>query len=133
MTLLGMRLEMRRCVHLQKRSKREQEPPICGRLAGDEFVIVITHVSAENIEWAVNRFREQFSRLWFPFAGHSISLTATFGVAGTEWGKQKSFAELLRGADEMLYEAKRGGRNRVRVRKLENALLEPLGTEKGNT
>jgi diguanylate cyclase (GGDEF)-like protein len=104
---------------------------MCGRLAGDEFVIVITHVSAENIELAVNRFREQFSRLWFPFAGHSISLTATFGVAGTEWGKQKSFAELLRSADEMLYEAKRGGRNRVRVRKLENALLEPLGTEKG--
>ena len=89
---------------------------MCGRLGGDEFLIVISHVSAENMELAVNRFREQFSRLRFPFAGHSISLSATFGVAGTEWGKQRSFAELLRSADEMLYEAKRGGRNRVRVR-----------------
>ena len=104
---------------------------MCGRLGGDEFLMVITHVSAENIQLAVNHFREQFFRLSFPFAGQSINLTATFGVAGAELGTQKSFAELLRDADEMLYEAKRARRNCVRVRKLENALLEPLGTEKG--
>lgn len=109
--------------------KQTRASDMCGRLGGDEFLMVITHVSAENIQLAVNRFREQFFRLSFPFAGQSINLTASFGVAGAELGTQKSFAELLRDADEMLYEAKRAGRNCVRVRKLENALLEPLGTE----
>lgn len=89
---------------------------MCGRLGGDEFLTVITHVSAENIELTANRFCAQFSSLSFPFSGHSISLTATFGVAGIESGHGWSFSELLRNADEMLYEAKRAGRNCVRMR-----------------
>ena len=90
---------------------------VCGRLGGDEFLIVISHGGAAGVEMAVNRLREQLSILSFPFAGRdSVSLTATFGVAGTEWGKRRSFSELLRNADEMLYEAKRGGKNCVRVR-----------------
>jgi len=89
---------------------------ICGRLGGDEFLTVMTHVSAENIELTVNRFREQFASLSFPFSGQSISLTATFGVAGIESGQRWEFSELLCNADEMLYEAKRAGRNCVRVR-----------------
>lgn len=88
---------------------------MCGRLGGDEFLMVITHVSPENIVRALDRFREQFSSLSFPFAGKSIRLTATFGVAGTESGQPRSFLELVRKADEMLYEAKRAGRNCVKV------------------
>jgi two-component system, cell cycle response regulator len=82
---------------------------MCGRLGGDEFLTVITYVSAANIELTVNRFRERFSSLSFSFSGHSISLTATSGVAGIESGQRWRFSELLRNADEMLYEAKRGG------------------------
>src|SRR4030095_83994 len=41
---------------------------MCGRLGGDEFLIVISHVSATNIEVAINRFRELFGSLSFPFA-----------------------------------------------------------------
>ena len=88
---------------------------MCGRLGGDEFLIVISHVSAENIDLAINRFREMFSALSFPFVGQSVSVTATFGVAGSESGDLKDFDVLVRKADEMLYEAKRAGRNCVRV------------------
>jgi diguanylate cyclase (GGDEF)-like protein len=91
---------------------------ICGRLGGDEFLIVISHVSSDNIELAINRFRELFCSLSFPFAGQSVSITATFGVAGSESGNLKDFDALVRKADEMLYEAKRAGRNCVRVAKL---------------
>ena len=59
---------------------------MCGRLGGDEFLIVISHVSADNIELAINRFREMFASLSFPFAGQSVNITATFGVAGSESG-----------------------------------------------
>jgi two-component system, cell cycle response regulator len=92
---------------------------MCGRLGGDEFLIVISHVSATNIEVAINRFRELFGSLSFPFAGQSVSISATFGVAGSESGNIHDFGVLVRKADEMLYEAKRAGRNCVRVAKLD--------------
>jgi diguanylate cyclase (GGDEF)-like protein len=92
---------------------------MCGRLGGDEFLIVISHVSAENIELAINRFRELFCALSFPFAGKSINISATFGVAGSESGSLKDFGALVRKADEMLYEAKRAGRNCVHIAKLD--------------
>jgi two-component system, cell cycle response regulator len=92
---------------------------MCGRLGGDEFLIVISHVSATNIEVAINRFRELFGSLAFPFAGQSVKISATFGVAGCESGKIKDFNLLVRKADEMLYEAKRAGRNRVLIAKMD--------------
>ena len=90
-----------------------------GRLGGDEFLIVISHVTEDNIEITINRFREMFGALSFPFAGKSVSITATFGVAGSKTGDLKDFDALIRKADEMLYEAKRAGRNCVRVAKIE--------------
>jgi diguanylate cyclase (GGDEF)-like protein len=92
---------------------------MCGRLGGDEFLIVISHVSVDNIEVAINRFRELFGSLSFPFAGQSVRITATFGVAGSDGGRIQDFDALVRKADEMLYQAKRGGRNCVYVAKMD--------------
>jgi two-component system cell cycle response regulator len=92
---------------------------MCGRLGGDEFLIVISHVSGDNIELAINRFRELFCALSFPFAGKSVSISATFGVAGSDSGNLKDFDALVRKADEMLYQAKRAGRNCVQIAKLD--------------
>jgi diguanylate cyclase (GGDEF)-like protein len=92
---------------------------MCGRLGGDEFLSVISHVSGDNIELAINRFRELFCALSFPFAGRSVSISATFGVAGSDNGSLKDFEALVRKADEMLYEAKRAGRNCVHIAKLD--------------
>jgi len=92
---------------------------MCGRLGGDEFLIVISHVSAVNIELAINRFRELFGSLSFPFAGKSVNISATFGIAGSESGNFNDFDALVRKADETLYEAKRAGRNCVHIAKLD--------------
>jgi two-component system chemotaxis response regulator CheY len=90
-----------------------------GRLGGDEFLIVISHVSAVNIELAINRFRELLGAMTFPFGGQSVRISATFGVAGSESGSIRDFDLLVRKADEMLYQAKRAGRNRVCVATLD--------------
>ncbi|HXX15065.1 MAG TPA: diguanylate cyclase [Candidatus Eremiobacteraceae bacterium] len=88
---------------------------ICGRLGGDEFVLVLTHVEPGAIDETVNRFREQFAALSFPLQGRSVQVTASFGVAGSDGNDMQDFGTLLRKADQMLYEAKRAGRNLVRV------------------
>jgi len=98
-----------------KRNTRASD--ICGRLGGDEFVLVVTHVEGEGIAETVNRFREQFAALSFPLQGKSVSLTASFGVSGTLGKDMHEFGTLLRRADQMLYEAKRGGKNLVRISK----------------
>lgn len=95
--------------------KNTRASDICGRLGGDEFIIVFTHVEAAYIESTVNRFREQFAALSFPLQGQSVQVTASFGVAGIQDQKTCDFSTLLRKADQTLYEAKRAGRNLVRV------------------
>jgi two-component system, cell cycle response regulator len=103
--------------------KNVRASDLCGRLGGDEFLLVITHVTAEGIELATNRVREKFAAFSFPFAGKSISTTATFGVAGAQGRQVQDFRILLQAADKMLYEAKRNGRNCTRVLKSDEMAL----------
>ncbi len=95
--------------------KNTRASDICGRLGGDEFLLVITHVEAQGVEATVNRFREQFAALSFPLQGQSVNVTASFGVAGFQNKELHDFSTLVRKADQLLYEAKRAGRNLVRV------------------
>src|SRR5260370_23642407 len=88
---------------------------MCGRLGGDEFLIVISHVTGDNIELAINRFRRLFCALSFPFAGKSVSISATFGVAGSESGSLEDFDAWGRKADGMLDEWKPGGRKLAQI------------------
>jgi two-component system, cell cycle response regulator len=100
--------------HVLKKNARSSD--ICGRLGGDEFLLVITHVDAAHVENTVDRFREQFGELSFPLQGQSVKVTASFGVAGC-LGREdtQDFTALVRKADQMLYEAKRNGRNQVKA------------------
>ena len=95
--------------------KNTRASDICGRLGGDEFLMVVTHVEPGQIEATINRFREQFAALSFPFQGQSVGVQASFGVAGFHSNNAGEFSVLVRRADQTLYEAKRAGRNLVRV------------------
>jgi diguanylate cyclase (GGDEF)-like protein len=96
-----------------KRNTRASD--ICGRLGGDEFILVITHVGKEKIVPTVDRLREQFAALSFPFVGQSMSATASFGGAGFEGKDAPDFTVLMRQADRALYAAKNAGRNQVKI------------------
>jgi two-component system cell cycle response regulator len=88
---------------------------ICGRLGGDEFLLVITHVEADAILHAVERFREKLQAQKIQIGGKDISITASFGVAGFHGKEVSDFATLVRRADKALYAAKNAGRNQVKI------------------
>jgi len=88
---------------------------ICGRLGGDEFLLVITHVEADSINRTVERFREKLAEQKFPIGDEQVTITASFGIAGFHGKEILDFNTLVRRADKALYAAKRAGRNLVRI------------------
>jgi diguanylate cyclase (GGDEF)-like protein len=88
---------------------------ICGRIGGDEFLVVITHSDREGVELAIERIREQVEALKFTFGGRHAKVTASFGIASLQRGEPTNFDRLIAQADDALYSAKRGGRNRIEL------------------
>ena len=84
---------------------------ICARLGGEEFVLALSHLDKQGVSTAVERLRCNFAAEPFGFAP-SLSVTASFGVAGLPEGRAMELAALLSQADAALYRAKRQGRNR---------------------
>jgi two-component system, cell cycle response regulator len=95
---------------VQANSRRSD---ICGRLGGDEFLMVITHGQPEGVQVAVERIREEIERQSFTFGGSAVKVTASFGIAGHRRGEATQFEILVARADAALYSAKRVGRNRI--------------------
>ena len=88
---------------------------ICGRMGGDEFLLVITHVEKEYIEATINRLREEWAGCEFEFGVKRVSITASFGIAGFCGNQAPPFQSLVQRADKALYEAKRSGGNQVKT------------------
>jgi two-component system, cell cycle response regulator len=88
---------------------------ISGRMGGDEFVLVLTHVDEKHIRMTVERLREHLAAKKFSFGGKNISVTASFGVCGFQGKEPPEFSKLVRQADKALYGAKRAGRNQIKI------------------
>ncbi len=88
---------------------------LSGRMGGDEFLLVMTHVEKAHIPVAVERLREKIASPKFCFGGESVSVTASFGVCGFQGKEPPEFSVLVRQADNALYGAKRSGRNQVKI------------------
>jgi len=83
-----------------------------GRIGGEEFAVILPGLSGPGADGMAERMREAISSVSVEVEGRgTISPTASFGVADS---CQNSVAsDLLERADEYLYRAKRGGRDRV--------------------
>jgi diguanylate cyclase (GGDEF)-like protein len=85
---------------------------MCGRLGGEEFILIITHVEEhENVLVPVERIRTQLENIPFSCVEGEFHCTASFGVAGASGKDPFCFDQLLARADKALYEAKHRGRN----------------------
>ena len=100
---------LKRFAEILKSSIRASD--LCGRLGGEEFVVVVTHVERENAAIAIERIRKRFEAERFKFGSRIFGATASFGVATFTGAAPPAFGELLIQADAALYAAKHGGRN----------------------
>ncbi len=83
------------------------------RLGGEEFALVLTDCPLEEAARIAERVRGAIECAAFPFAGRSLSVTASIGVA--PFAKGRGERELIDAADRLLYDAKDAGRNCVRT------------------
>lgn len=88
---------------------------ICGRIGGEEFLFVLTHTTQENATVVIERIRAELEATKFAFDGGSLTVTASFGLAGFEGTQTPDFNRLVSQADAALYAAKRTGRNRIEL------------------
>ena len=84
------------------------------RQGGEEFVVVMPRTTGDVGCLAAERLRRHICASPFivPRAAQPIAITVSAGVACSQAGDE-NVDELLKRADEALYEAKRAGRNRV--------------------
>jgi diguanylate cyclase (GGDEF)-like protein len=92
--------------------QRLRKSDIVGRYGGDEFVALLIDCKAEEALKIMDEVRIHFSEIEFYLnAGRSLSLTFSCGIA--TFPKFQSAESLSDSADQALYIAKAGQRNRV--------------------
>jgi len=108
---LGGDYALRELAALVRRGIRKEE--LYARYGGEEFAIVLPEATWEEATAVAERIRESVASASFTYDANPFRLTISVGVATTVGDESMTPEELIRLADERLYQAKREGRNRV--------------------
>jgi len=93
--------------------QRLRNSDVVGRYGGEEFAVILPEVSLAKAGKLLDALREDFARVVF-HAGE-VEFFCTFSAGVASFGRHKRMELLREAADRALYEAKRGGRNRIVV------------------
>ncbi len=94
---------------VQSRIRRDE---VFARYGGEEFALVLPETDLDGAHALAEGLREKIEASRFTFQNEVIRVTVSIGVAMLGEADRTSL-DLIRRADDKLYEAKRGGRNRV--------------------
>ena len=95
-----------------------RETDLVGRTGGDEFGVVATATNLSDAVRLAQRLRAAIDALALPLEGNvAVKVTLSIGVAVLDPTWASPIDELMGNADLALYEAKRSGRNAVRIAK----------------
>lgn len=103
--------------------QRLRHTDIIGRYGGEEFLIVLPDCPLDNAVGIMEALRTHFAALSYSWEGGQFSCTLSAGMACTADFPTLNASDLLEKADQALYKAKAGGRNRIDV-----ARPEPAGS-----
>lgn len=95
--------------------KASRGADLAARYGGEEFVVLLPGATAANAFDVAERLRERIASLRFPLYGEELKVTASVGVSNRSKKRNCAVKDLLRCADEALYQAKRTGKNRVLI------------------
>lgn len=95
---------------IRKLVRRED---LFARYGGEEFTLVLVETNFVQAMEAAERVRVAVEKHVFKFEEQTFRLTISLGVAECASDGSATNIELIRKADEKLYEAKKAGRNRV--------------------
>jgi diguanylate cyclase (GGDEF)-like protein len=96
-----------------QREKRDAD--ILARIGGEEFVLLLPQTRRNEAVGFAEKLRQRVETEPFVHDGESLRLTISIGVAEAEAG-MTGISDIMKRADQALYDAKRGGRNRVESR-----------------
>jgi len=108
---LGGDFTLRELAAIVKGGVRKEE--LFARYGGEEFVVVLPETPREAGLAAAERLRQRVDAHAFRYEGKDLAVTISAGVACTVGGEYLAPNDLIRIADENLYQAKQTGRNRV--------------------
>jgi diguanylate cyclase (GGDEF)-like protein len=91
--------------------RRLRKTDIIGRYGGEEFGVILPDTKPETAARVIDGLRRSFAELTHAIGDEAIQLSFSAGIAN--FPDHTLPASLIRAADAALYEAKRGGRNRV--------------------
>ncbi|HLJ96921.1 MAG TPA: GGDEF domain-containing protein, partial [Gemmataceae bacterium] len=83
------------------------------RYGGEEFVVVLPESTLDSALCVGERIRSMVEKHDFVFENQSFHITISLGIAAITDAASLTPSELIRLADERLYQAKRAGRNRI--------------------
>jgi diguanylate cyclase (GGDEF)-like protein len=91
--------------------KTMRNTEFCGRYGGEEFLIVLTQTDIKGALICAERVRTNIENALFPDIGPNFKITVSIGLS--EYHIREDVENIISRADEALYRAKNGGRNRV--------------------
>ena len=93
--------------------QRLRKSDCIGRYGGEEFAVVMPNTDARTAAKVLDEVRRRFAEIHYPAQPQDLSCTFSCGIAELHDGLDNK--HLSQRADEALYRAKNGGRNRVEV------------------
>ena len=97
--------------NLLKASVRKKDT--VARYGGEEFILILPETGLGEASMIAERIRKLVENTLFEIANARINLTVSMGISNFPSHRAKSKEELVKMADQALYDAKRGGRNKV--------------------
>ncbi|EAT13832.1 GGDEF domain-containing protein [Bermanella marisrubri] len=105
---------LKRFASLVRTSLREVD--IGARIGGEEFILILADTCQEDAHEVVRRMAQRWQQTLFE-PHESLVMTLSAGI--TEFHPPETLEAMIERADELLYEAKRDGRNCVKIEQVD--------------
>ena len=92
-----------------------RDSDLIARFGGEEFCILLEDITFEDTEKLFEKIRASFENNVIDALGINISYTVSIGVA---YGLLNSLQDMIKLADELLYNGKEAGRNNVTIKNI---------------